>query len=180
MSRRERINAYRRSQYAKRSPEQRAADAERVRANRAQLRERRIAEYGPPPECECGCGQPVGFNRYGKPNRFAPRHVVMPDGARDIQFGGERVPTAKAAAALEKLRREHGWSIQEMADRGGVNRTTLWSIMRDPNYAARYGVDADMLRRMLIKLSGRLVSVSAEERRMTERRYTVTDADRYA
>ncbi len=168
------ITARRRELYAQRSEAQKAADAEKRRQSRARRRERRIAEYGKPPACECGCGLPVGFNREGRPNRYAVGHY-LPDGdaARGMQFNGERVPTARAAAALEKLRVQHGWSVHRMAKLGGVNYSTLHKIMRDPHYAREHGVDADMLRRMLIKLSGRERPTAEEMQRMHAREQSV-------
>jgi hypothetical protein len=168
------INARRREAYAKKPAEYKAREAELRKQRRKVLREQRIKEYGPPPPCECGCENPVSFNYAGKPNRFASGHIVRPENSNEPQFSGERIPTQKAAEALERLRQKNGWSINEMAERGNINPKTLWRIMRDPYYAHKYGVDADMLRRMLLNLAGKNPPTK-QEMAATERRYRSTE-----
>jgi hypothetical protein len=155
----EKMRKDKRDRYHNRTEEQKKADAERVKLARAELRQKKIeaylAEHGAAPQCQCGCGKPVEFNRFAKPNKFIFSHYAPEPGSGNaVQYDGHRIPTHKAKVALENLRKKNGWSIHEMARLGGVKRSTLWSILRDPNYAKDHGINAEMIRSLLRNLSG--------------------------
>lgn len=175
--------AARRERYAARTPAEKAADRERRQQNRvnrrAAARAAWIAEHGDRfPLCECGCGQPVAFGDR-TPNRFRYRHQPPAAHAHDVQYAGERIPVDRARTALDRLRIRHGWTISQMADLGGVPRGTLWAILRKPGYAARYGVDADLLRMMLRRLAGMRDPLTSVEVQRINSRYRSTDPDRF-
>lgn len=176
----EKMREYDRARYHNRTDEQKKADAERIKIRRSELRIKKIevylAEHGSAPECQCGCGNPVEFNRFGNPNKFILDHYIPePRVTHESQYGGHRIPTDKARVALENLRIKNGWSIQEMAKLGGVKRGTLWSILRKPNYAKEYGVDAEMIRSLLRNLSGLKSTPTEKEYRRINERYRQTD-----
>jgi len=169
-----------RERYRNRTEEKKKADAERVKLLRAEQRTKKIeaylTEHGSVPECQCGCGQPVEFNRFGKPNKFIARHYVPENGENHkSQYSGHRIPTHKARVALENLRRKNGWSIQQMATLGGIKRGTLWCILKKTNYANEYGVDAEMIRSLLRNLSGLKSTPTEKEYKKINERYRQTE-----
>jgi hypothetical protein len=100
--------------------------------------------------------------------------------AHAVEFQGERVPTVRARPALERLRQRHGWTIQEMARRGGVPRGTLWAILRKPGYAAVHGIDAEWLRCLLRRLAGLAVDrPTSTENRHSSLAFQSTSVDHY-
>jgi hypothetical protein len=174
--------AARRERYETRTPAEKAADRERRRRSRQTRRAARLAEYltvhGTLPACACGCGEPVEFGD-NYPNRYRYHHNPPAADALIIEYSGERVPIDRARPALERLRRQHGWTISQMAALGGMPRGTLWAILRKPGYADRFGVDADLLRSLLRRLAGLGERADTRELKRINARYQSTDVDRY-
>lgn len=86
------------------------------------------------PECECGCGERVGFDQNGRPNRFAGvnhhLNVVDLSGAMTEWHEQRRerqnaIPIDKFRAAVFKVKEERGFTWQSMADAGGWSRNQL-------------------------------------------------------
>jgi DNA-binding XRE family transcriptional regulator len=178
---RQKILETKKIKYASRTEDQKKIEAEKRKIRTEEIRQEKIKQYlsdnENPPTCLCGCGQYVNFNRHGKPNKYCYNHFKSNDSrAQEAQFAGQhRIPTEKVRQALEKLRIKHGWSIQQMAKLGGVSKSTLWSILRDPNYAKEYGVDAEMIRCLLRRLSGIREPLSNEEYAKINSRYRQTE-----
>jgi hypothetical protein len=139
-------------------PEERARRKALQDDARSRMRERRVAaylsEHGTAPPCECGCGQPVAFSSEGRPNRFLRGHFI-PDRSTliDARYKGDRIPIRQVRVHLEALRVRNGWTLTEMAARARMPLSTLRSLLRAPNRATRYGVDAAIVRRILETLA---------------------------
>lgn len=102
-------------------------------------RDRQIAkwhiDHGPlTPLCECGCEERVGFDHNGKLNRFAGvnHHLNVVDLSGAMTDWHERrrerqdaIPIDKFRAAVRKVKDEHGFTWQSMADAGGWSRNQL-------------------------------------------------------
>lgn len=120
-----------------------------------------------PPGCECGCGEPVTFNRStGKPNRFANRaHVLWSRGAREraserqsvmatdfhIRFREKdgSVPIDKFREALRKVKAERDWRWKDVAQCLGISENGVRALMSDKRLkSVRYKTAQRHLRRL--------------------------------
>ena len=147
-------NAKRRKRRTEWTAEQLEAEAERTRRSTERTRERRIAEYGPPPACACGCGEPVLFDYLGRPNRYLFGHKVDVDKMLSIQYENHYIPAERVRAALQDLRAERGWTVRELAERGGLAYTHMKSVLYDRRTANRFGYDAVWVEHLFRRLNG--------------------------
>lgn len=150
----EQRNAERRKRRTQWTPEQVAAEAERTRLSVERTRERRIAEHGPPPDCACGCGQPVLFDYLGRPNRYLIGHKVDVDKMLAIQYADHYIPADRVREALQAVRAENGWTVRELAEHGGLAFTHMKSVLYDRRVASRFGYDVVWVEHLFRRLKG--------------------------
>ena len=122
------------------------------------LRDKRIVEYmeehGKPPNCDCGCGEPVGFNYKGKPNQFVNSH----------QNRGRKFDRAESAARMDLVplnkfrefvrnyRAKHSLTNAEVAMKGGWDPLYLDDVLY--NKKRKYGLDKVEVDHFLRRLHG--------------------------
>jgi AraC-like DNA-binding protein len=172
-------NARRRKERAALTDEEKAARRTRQAEASRRMREKRIAEYldehGTPPCCACGCGQHVNFNDKGRPNEFLNGHH-LPDEAplRDWMEERYRIPKQRVVDALQKIRKERGWTVQELADRAGVSRTHLQDILYSKE-KGKIGMDPVLIENMFRRIQGMPAPASKYQIRRIQRIETFND-----
>lgn len=95
-----------------------------------------------PPACACGCGEPTRFNEKGPTRVLNRQHAAYFRDYASISAAGHRakrarkdtIPIEDFRSAIRKLQERKGWSLSEIARRGGQYRTWLNAYMTDPRY----------------------------------------------
>lgn len=103
---------------------------ERSRAYRAKKIAHYLATHGTPPNCECGCGNAVNFDQAGKPNRYIHGHYRNADTtAATAARLKDTIPIADFRDAVRRISTTRGWTLKEIAYRGGLDASNLYAIM---------------------------------------------------
>lgn len=97
------------------------------------------------PPCACGCGEPVRMNEKG-PGKYVNRQHVLwgRDSARNA-IGDDVIEVKVFREACEKIRKDKGWSIRELANRGGWHKGHLSQYL----YDYRVGPNPKVMKREL-------------------------------
>lgn len=134
---------------------------EKGRKARESMRQRRIDKYleenGEPPLCKCGCGNRVIFNDKGKPNLYILNHHN-----RDIDFifrakydYDHRVCIKAFRKGVFDLKEQNGWTVTQVAERGGIAPSHLEALLYDKKKNNKYGLDREWAENFFKRLLGR-------------------------
>lgn len=138
-------------QIARRREQQERAELAYAERNRQAY----LEEHGGAPLCECGCGREVRFDSKGRPNRYIQHHQpvnwTVIHRRREIEGF---VPIDKFRGAVQKLRRDRGWTVSELAERGGLSYSHMHALLYDKRKNAVYGLDKGWVRDFLLRLAG--------------------------
>lgn len=141
------------------SPEDREEFKERQRLASKKMRDERIAaylaEHGSPPVCECGCGEHVRFSDKGKPNRYVRFHQPTGHHLLVYQENIPRVSLERFRAVFMKMKADKGWTLNQMARKGGISPAHLATIFYDNRKYQRYGLSEEWVRNFLNRLYDR-------------------------
>lgn len=129
------VNANRLARMAKETAEE---TEKRQAANalaRQRYRERKIKayldEHGERPLCKCGCGNFVNFSSKGDIQTYLNGHYGFKSANPKRWNPDNYIPIVKVREVLQRIRRERGWSVDELARHAGVAPTTMKSILHD-------------------------------------------------
>lgn len=105
------------------------------------------------PACACGCGEPVRFSERG-PGKYVNRQHVYwgRDSATAAIRGKEALDVEVFRKACLKIKAEKGWSVQELADKGGLGRGHLSKYLY--SYSNTQKMDKDIAVSFLRRCAG--------------------------
>lgn len=126
-------------------------------------------EHTFPPACECGCGEPVRMGIKG-PQRFVNighyRWTITPSDrsewaskARQAQLeaSGGKIEIERFRAFVNGLREKRGWSLADIAQRGGQQPGWLHTYMFDKRYSY---IGKDTAEKFIRRIAGDAVESS--------------------
>ena len=115
-----------------------------------------LEEHGTTPLCLCGCEQHVGFNDKGRVNRYINGHQVadMPGHINDRFDMRERIPIERVREALQRIRKEREWTVDELAEHAGLARSHMQGILYDKRKWSAYGIDRTLVEQMFRRIQG--------------------------
>lgn len=109
-----------------------------------------------PPPCACGCGEPTkvrdkdGFQKYVDRQHQAwdKDYTAVSDARRRLDHA-RGIPVTEFRAAIRKIQQEKGWTLTEIAERGGQQPGWLNTYMyADPNRTIGRSTARAFLRRL--------------------------------
>ena len=135
-------------------------------------RQEYLEEHGEYPDCACGCGEKVTIGSNGKPNLYAGKgHNSKANSDALSQANSSRwtaentIPKQDLFAALDKLRKQKGWTWKQVAAESGHSYRTFMNI----KYDARCGVvSKDWATKLIQRLGGVGTEPTKHEKRTAE------------
>ncbi len=132
-------------------------------------REEYLAEHGEYPDCGCGCGEKVTIGSNGKPNQYAGRgHNSTANSealstANSSRWTAENtIPKQDLFDALDRLRRQKGWTWKQVAAESGQSYRTFMNM----KYDSRSGVvSREWATKLLLRLRGEATEPTKHELR---------------
>lgn len=144
-----------------------------------------VEQYGVIPLCACGCGETVGFNSRGVPNRFVAAshstrkgdvvHSVVMQQVHEVRRQKDgSIPIDKFWVACEKIKADKGWSWRELSVAGGLHPRHLIGMRSDnrlKSVSRDWGVD------FFRRVAGMSASPSVYQRTVLLKRAKVVDRE---
>ena len=134
-----------------------------------------IAENGPMPTCECGCGETVRWSRrYRGPARFVDRHYNYTEEKKQRASeslkgyhqkkieDGDFIEIKKLRTAIKKVKADKGWTWDEVAFHGGLSKGHIRSMMSDDRVIS---VNRDLVWGFFRRIAGMSAPASTFQKR---------------